>query len=300
MRTRSRVDAGGFSKGRSVSAAFRGGKVVVRSCAAFLALFALFGALLGSEPLFIRSSEDAAASPYDNLRVGMPLLTDCVMDREWFCIGFSRERRQPLWVQYRLLDSEARSAVATRSNDFRRDPYVPESPRPEDYARSGFDRGHMAPAADMRWSQEAMSDSFLMTNMSPQAPRCNRGLWKKLEEQVREWALEERALYVVCEPIFRDSPATIARGTIPVPAAYFKIVYDVTPPRKMIAFVIPNEAAEGDLRSFAISVEEAEKATGFDFFNLLPEKEQRRLESRVSVESWTWKDHSRKRNTGKR
>ena len=147
----------------------------------------------------------------------------------------------------------------------------------------------MAPAGDMRWSPEAMSDSFLMTNMSPQHPRCNRATWKYLEEQVREWAKNEKELYVICGPIFAEKSITICNGTIPVPLAYFKIVYDATPPEKMIAFIIPNWKTKGNLQNFTVTVEQVEKITGFNFFSNLPEETQLKLEATVSVDAWIWK-----------
>lgn len=134
----------------------------------------------------------------------MPVFTDYVVDREWFCIGFSRKHRQPLWVQYRLLAAEVENKVVERSNNFHKDRVIPESPAHKDYAKTGYDRGHMAPAGDMRWSPEAMSDSFLMTNMSPQHPRCNRATWKYLENRFGNGQKKRRKLYVICGPVFAE------------------------------------------------------------------------------------------------
>lgn len=245
--------------------------------------------LLAGEPVLIKTPAEANSSPYDNLQIGVPVFTDYVVDREWFCIGFSRKHRQPLWVQYRLLAAEVENKVVERSNNFHKDRVIPESPTHKDYAKTGYDRGHMAPAGDMRWSPEAMSDSFLMTNMSPQHPRCNRATWKYLEEQIREWAKNEKELYVICGPIFAEKPITICNGTIPVPLAYFKVVYDVTPPEKMIAFIIPNWKTKGNLQNFTVTVEQVEKITGFNFFSNLPEETQLKLETTFSVDAWIWK-----------
>lgn len=245
--------------------------------------------LLSGEPLLIKTPAEANSSPYDNLRIGVPVFTDYVVDREWFCIGYSRKHRQPLWVQYRLLAAEVENKVVERSNNFHKDRVIPESPAPKDYAKTGYDRGHMAPAGDMRWSPQAMSDSFLMTNMSPQHPRCNRATWKYLEEQVREWAKNEKELYVICGPVFAEKSIAICNGTIPVPLAYFKIVYDVTPPEKMIAFIIPNWKTKGNLQNFTVTVEQVEKITGFNFFSNLPEETQLKLETTFSVDAWSWR-----------
>ena len=99
----------------------------------------------------------------------------------------------------------------------------------------------------------------------------------------------EKELYVICGPIFAEKSITICNGTIPVPLAYFKIVYDATPPEKMIAFIIPNWKTKGNLQNFTVTVEQVEKITGFNFFSNLPEETQLKLEATVSVDAWIWK-----------
>lgn len=241
------------------------------------------------EPVYIRTEDDAKASPYDNLCIGVPVFTDYVVDREWFSFGFSRKYRQVLWVQYRLLASEVENKVVERLKNFHKDDLIPESLVPADFGRSGFDRGHMVPAGDMRWSPGAMFDSFAMSNISPQHPQCNRKIWKYLEEQIRIWAIVEKELYVICGPIFKADSFALANGIIPVPEAFYKIIYDVTPPQKMIAFLIPNRETEQSLCSFTVTVRELEKITGYDFFSFLPKQFQEYLESTVFVSNWTWK-----------
>ncbi len=258
----------------------------------FLRIAALFlsGALAAGEPLFIRTPADAAASPYDNLKTGVPSFTGCVLDRESFAVGFSAVHRQPLWVQYRLTGAEVRAKAAGRSNRFYKDPYIRKSAMPQDYTRSGYDRGHLAPAADMSYSAQAMHDSFSMSNMSPQLPGFNRGIWKKLEEQIRKFAVAENDIYVVTGVIFaRNKPQNkMEKSRIPVPDAFFKAVLDMTPPRKMIAFILPHRAGKNDLRSFAVTVDKLESAAGLDLFSFLPDEEENMLEKSINPELWTW------------
>lgn len=266
----------------------------------FPLVFLFLTTLFAAEPVFIKTPAEAASSPHDNLRIGVPAFTDYVADRPWFCVGFSIRHRQPLWTQYRLTDVEADTHIVERSNHFHKDHSIAESPLPKDYAKTGYDRGHMAPAGDMRWSPEAMKDSFSMANMSPQHPGCNRFTWKYLESQVRDWAKQEKELYVICGPIFAEKSITICNGTIPVPLAYFKVIYDATPPEKMIAFIIPNWKTRGNLQNFAVTVEQVEKITGFDFFSNLPEEKQKALESTISIESWNWTPPEKKRSVQKK
>ena len=110
-----------------------------------------------------------------------------------------------------------------RSDNFRKDPHVStESATLSDYKGSGYDRGHIIPAADMKWSPDAMSASFFMSNMSPQDPSFNRGIWKKLEEQVGKWALENSEIYIVTGPVLTDGPyQTIGVNKVAVPKYYY-------------------------------------------------------------------------------
>ena len=105
---------------------------------------------------------------------------------------------------------------------------------------------------------------------------------------IRSWARNEKELYVISGPVFRENPITIGNGTIPVPEAFYKIVYDVTPPQKMIAFLIPNRETKQPLCALTVTVREVEKVTGYDFFNFLPEPTQERLELIVSTNDWIW------------
>ena len=102
-----------------------------------------------------------------------------------YSVHYDQKHRQARWVGYLLTKSET-VKVAKRSNKFTADPLIPETDNAVDYKKSGFDRGHLAPAADMSYSQETMQESFYFSNMSPQNPSFNRGIWKKLEEKTRD------------------------------------------------------------------------------------------------------------------
>ena len=158
--------------------------------------------------------------------------------------------------------------------------------RPRDYAGSGFDKGHLAPAADMTYSLPSMNNSFLMSNISPQHPGCNRGIWKRLETQVRKWALKEKKIRVITGPVFSSEPAVAGKSDIPVPVAFYKVILDLTPPEKMIGFIVPNQSSKRRVASFALSVDEVENATGYDFFSELDDEIENRLESSCSFQSW--------------
>ena len=227
-------------------------------------------------------------SQYDNLALGIPGKCDTLIDRPGYALGYIEYHEQAAFVIYKLTAREALTKKALRTNRFRSDPEIPTgSATTADYRRSGYDRGHLAPAADMAFSVQTMVDSFFMSNMSPQKPAFNRGIWKRLEEQVRQIAIREKAIYVVTGPILpKKKTVTIGANQVTVPTHYYKVIFDLTPPRKMIGFILPNEGSDRPLEDFAVTVDVVEKATGLDFFSTLPQAVQKRLESTITVSAW--------------
>lgn len=231
-----------------------------------------------------------ASARYDNLSFGIPGKADCIVDREGFALGYIEYHEQPAWVIYKLTQTEVQAKVAKRTNRFREDPEIPTgSATNADYRKSGYDRGHLAPAADMAFSVQTMADSFFFSNMSPQVPAFNRGIWKRLEEQVRKFALQEGEIMVVTGPVLpKEKSITIGNNKVTVPDRYYKVVYDLTPPQKMIGFIIPNSGSTRPLQDFAVTVDAIEKETGLDFFSLVSRQEQDRLESTITLDAWSW------------
>ena len=230
----------------------------------------------------------AEKSEFDNLLLGNLGKADIVVDRRGFAVGFSNQHRQPLWVIYKLTAAELQAEPYKRSNRFRHDHLIRQSAYPKEYTRSGFDRGLLAPAADMAFSKQTMLDSFLMSNMSPQLPGFNRGVWKRLEELVRTIALKEKEIYVVTGAIFPspEEAKHLPAGRITIPKAFYKAIFDLTPPVKMIAFIIPQCSSNQPLQVFAVSVDEVEKQTGLDFFSKLPDDQEEKLEAMVNIKLW--------------
>lgn len=220
-----------------------------------------------------------------HLVYGLPSEPDLLLNRSSFAIGYSYKYRQPLWVCYILSASQLEMPKVRRRNRFAVDPDIKLNPvKPAEYRKSGYDRGHLAPAADMNYAALPMKHSFFMSNMSPQLPGFNRGIWKRLELQIRQWAKQEGRLCIITGPLFfSDRPEKISRN-IPVPDAFFKIILDLTPPHKMAAFVISNNTTRKRLQSFSVSVDHVEKLTGFDFFANFPGEAE--MECRNQIELW--------------
>lgn len=230
----------------------------------------------------------AAEEVPEHLVYGIPQDTELLLNKKGFCIGYSGKTRQAVWVSYILYSSNLEKKVK-RSNRFQPDPEVKFRPvRPQEYARSGYDKGHLAPAADMCYAEIPMQNSFLMSNISPQLPGCNRGIWKRLENQVRVWAQKEKKICVVTGPLFlaQGEKKQLKNSDIPIPDAFYKVILDMTPPRKAVGFIIPNSPSRKSYTAFAVSVHEVERLTGLDFFSELPDEEERRIEASNDLSQW--------------
>jgi endonuclease G len=228
---------------------------------------------------------------WDNLATGHPLAptADTILSYTGFDLGYNEQYEQAAWVAYVLTRNEVESGTIERSDNFRSDPHLSSgSASLADYRGSGFDRGHLAPAGDMQWNEEAMSESFFMSNMSPQLPAFNRGIWKKLESEVRSWALEKDSVYVITGPVLSPIDSFIGENQVGIPLHYFKVLVDLSPPdHSLIAFLLPNAPSSDSLLRFAISVDSLEIVTGYDFFAGAPNQDMVDwMEQELDVDSW--------------
>lgn len=222
------------------------------------------------------------------LDYGAPCQSDVIAVREGYVVGFNNTTHCPDWTMHRITSSDISRGDVKRTEDFRHDPQIPQSAELSDYKGSGWARGHMVPAGDMTWSPKAMSETFYLSNIIPQNARNNSGAWNRIEQKVRVWAMREKSLWIITGPIYDKSkkPRTIGETAVRVPDAIFKIVLDETPPKKMIAFISPNEDTEAPPRELVVTVDEVERRTGFDFFPKMLRVEQSVLESSSIYERW--------------
>jgi endonuclease G len=211
-----------------------------------------------------------------------------IVDHFYYTLSYNEAHEQANWVMYRLPASFLTGERAERSDNFRTDPEITTgSATPDDYKRSGYDRGHLLPAADMGWSVEAMSLTFLMSNMSPQEPSFNRGIWKKLETRVREWAVEDGLIYVVTGPVLEDGLPEIGEDQVSVPKYFYKVILDYQEPEiKGIGFVMANRKSKLDIYHYAVNIDSVEKLTGLDFFPALPDEFEAEIEFTLNLNDW--------------
>jgi len=208
-----------------------------------------------------------------------------IIKHKYYSLSYNENWEQASWVAYEL-SPKTISGTAKRSNNFRSDPQVATtSASIKDYSKSGFDRGHLLPAASMKFSKEAMSETFYLSNMSPQKPYFNRGIWKKLEAQVRNWVRSNGTLYVVSGPIVKDDQQRIGSNKVVIPQAYYKVIWNPKL-KKGIAFVLKNEKSALPLSHFAVSIDKVEQETGIDFFPALPDALENEVENHVQKGLW--------------
>jgi endonuclease G len=211
-----------------------------------------------------------------------------LLEHSCFTVWYSDACKQPIWVAYTLYKGDLDSS-AIRKDNFRPDPTVPESvsAKLSDYAQSGYDRGHIAPAGDMKRSQQCMDESFYLSNISPQIPAHNRGVWKRLEDKVRTYAVLYDSVVVVTGPILTGEMQKIGSSEVCVPPSYYKaLLVHHNGSFQSIAFVVPNEGSSADLATFVLTVDQLEQLTGIDYFPYLPKSVQDKIESVADYTLW--------------
>ena len=214
-----------------------------------------------------------------------------VIRHEGYTVSYNSDYKIANWVAYELTPEEAKSKKTERSNKFVPDPMVKGATATnEDYTRTGYDRGHLAPAGDMKWSAKAMRESFYLSNICPQKPALNRGIWKDLEELSRMWANDYGALLIATGPVMTDDMKRMGKNRIGVPEAFYKVICYVSGDKyKAIGFIFENRDYKNtSLKSMAIPVDSVEKVTGIDFFPAVPDEQEKVMEARIDWDSWSF------------
>ncbi|GHV59753.1 DNA/RNA non-specific endonuclease [Campylobacterota bacterium] len=222
-----------------------------------------------------------------------------VLRNDGFMIGYSDYLGEPLWVSYRLTPVKSRRDLPRPS--FRADARAFEWVTPEDYAHSGYDRGHFAPnyAISQLYGKSAQRQTFLMTNIAPQKPNLNRKVWQRLEaEAIENFAVrfeECGGVWAISGGIYGERIERIG-GVIGVPTAFFAVFVAPCETPKMIAFIVP-QTVKGDerLARFVVSVDEVEAQSGFDLFGRLPDQLENELERAIAPDEWQISSNTKNR-----
>ena len=227
--------------------------------------------------------------PISNLEIPKLKPNEVVIKHYAYSLSYNEPNEQANWVAYELTSEETNSTFK-RANKFIQDPLVTSGTAgDQDYAGSGYDKGHLAPAGDMGWSATAMKESFYYSNMSPQVPSFNRGVWKRVEELVRNWAREYKSVYIVTGPVLTSGLKTIGHDRVSVPKYFYKVILEYNSSGiKGIGFIIPNLSSVEPLQNYAVTIDSVETVTGIDFFPLLPDAIEKTIESKMNVKDWSW------------
>lgn len=257
-------------------------------CAGIILVAVIVGRVTCSGKEKMPSAEGSVPQRYENLDytvIGKSIPSE-ELAYEGFRMSFNKETHVPNWVGWELLGSETDGEIS-RSNKFWQDPAVEGCATLDDYRRSGYDRGHMCPSADQKWSEKAMHDCFVLTNMAPQSGALNRGAWQTLEDKSRLWARRDSALVIVAGPIYNSDVVTTIGNGVRVPDAFFKVLLApyVERPRA-IGFVYPNMSAPGNMQNYVMTVDDIEALTGYDFFSSLPDDIEKDVEAIASFKEW--------------
>lgn len=271
-----------------------GGGTIIR-----VALFAaiLSGLFLGYEYLTrpaMRATNEEIVTPADTIDDRSFYVptghSGEVITYPYFSLAYSEEHEQAEWVAYILTRDRLQSPRVARPDEYRPDSNLSAgSAEQKDYKASGYDRGHLVPAADMAFSTGAMEQTFVYSNISPQARDFNTGIWRELEENVRIWAQRFKKLYIITGPVLPDSgKGRIGENRVTVPSAFYKVILDLSEPQqKAVAFLIPNEVTYKPLYDFVVSIDQIEEQTGLDFFpELMTDAMEDSLEAVSNIDLW--------------
>ncbi len=211
-----------------------------------------------------------------------------VLDRGEFVIGWSPSLRHPVWCAYHV-PAPAKFEVGERPS-FKKDKSAQFSPKAGDYAKTGYDRGHLAPnyAITSRFGPEAQSKTFLMSNVAPQTPSLNRGVWREIEHRIAElWTARYGEIWVIVGCI-SNGRETLSGNDVDVPTKFYQIVVaqhgsEVRALAVLIEQRLPWRAWPA---RYIVSIDEVERASGFDFLEELPDDIEDALESEVPTRLW--------------
>jgi len=241
--------------------------------------------------------------------MGYPVSTEKLQQADHIALslGYSEKHEQAAWVQH-IVIPEVEFANVSRTNDFRPDTLITTGSAIEqdyflkkvlpdgemEYDGFGYDRGHLAPSADFRWSQKALSESYFYSNMSPQKPEFNRERWAELEGWVRTYVIDfNEPVFVLTGPVLKDSLKQQGENKVSIPEQFYKIVLDLTgDEKKAIAFLMPNSHCAYPVSGYVTSIDEIEKLTGLDFFSSLEDEEETKLEKMHTMDGWVHKDNN--------
>lgn len=214
---------------------------------------------------------------------------DYVINHYAYTVSYNPRTLVANWVAYELTAEETDGPWSRKGLRFVPDPDCRyRQADHDDYRNSGYSRGHLAPAGDMKWDSLAMVESFYFTNCIPQETKFNNGKWNQLEEKTRRWAKQYGGVYIVCGPAFlSEDTLRIGHNGVAVPDACFKaLLIPKGESFSSVAFLMRNGGEELPLKDCALTVDELETILGIDLFSSFPKRVQRSVENTIVWTDW--------------
>ncbi len=212
-----------------------------------------------------------------------------IIKHDFYSLSYVEKHEQAEWVAYQLKSSMIKSNKFDRPF-FIEDPLVKTNSADwKNYKKSGYDKGHLCPAADMKFSKKAFEDTFFTSNISPQKHIFNDGIWNRLEGKTRYWAEKHGSIYVVTGGVLTDNLNHIGKENVAVPEFFYKTLLRYSNGEyKVIAFLVPSEKSDKALYDFVVSVDKLEKMTGIDFYPNLPDDIESQIEKKMDYKDWSF------------
>ncbi|MDT8347730.1 MAG: DNA/RNA non-specific endonuclease [Flavobacteriaceae bacterium] len=211
-----------------------------------------------------------------------------LIHHEGFSLSYREDHEQAEWTAHLLKQSDISYHRFDRPY-FEQDPKVRTESAPWwSYKNSGYDRGHLVPAADRKQDYTRYKETFYTSNVSPQNPEFNAGIWNRLEQKVRYWAEHYGEVLVISGGVLSEDLPQIGEAGVSVPAYFYKVIYRAHPEPKAVAFLMPHEASEKALYEFVVSIDSIEMLTGIDFFHTLKIEDQQKLEAQTDLKAWVF------------
>lgn len=213
-----------------------------------------------------------------------------ILRREGFTISYNADYKIPNWVAYELTADEAAATKVSRYKKFLPDPDVRgNTDFNYDYSANDYDRGHMVPAGDMKWSFQAMKESFYFTNICPQSPKLNGGIWADLEMQCRAWAKTKKVVFIAAGPVIEKEMEHMGKNRIAIPQQFFKVVCTQLADGSYegVGFLFENRPyVKTKIKEMSVPIRSVEAVTGIDFFSVLPDEVEEAMETAVNERFW--------------
>ena len=210
-----------------------------------------------------------------------------ILRRKGYTTSYNRDSRNPNWVAWHLTKSHTYGSHQRSQEIFTEDLDVTPRATDNDYYNSRYDRGHMCPAGDNKWSREAMYDSFSLVNVCPQDSKLNSGVWNSIEMDCRRWARKYGEVFIVCGPVWKKGKhQTIGPNKVQVPEAFFKVVLRLKPEPAGFGFITRNNEGTKKRDLYYNSIDQVERITGIDFFPALPDDIENEVEAQADIRDW--------------